>query len=150
MWSYQACTEMVMPFCFDGTNDMFEPSPWDLALYTKQCQDTWGEAAVPQPDLANSLYGGRNLDSATNIVFSNGLLDPWSSGGILKSQVGGVVAIIIPEGAHHLDLRGSNPADPVSVIQARKQERAFINKWINNSNMGRYKNKAVKRKISLV
>ena len=150
MWSYQACTEMVMPLCFDGTNDMFEPSPWDLAMYTKQCQDTWGEAAVPQPDLANSLYGGRNLDSATNIVFSNGLLDPWSSGGILKSQVGGVVAIIIPEGAHHLDLRGSNPADPVSVIQARKQERAFINKWINNSNMGRYKNKAVKRKISLV
>merc|ERR1719347_2330715 len=33
----------------------------------------------------NSLYGGRNLDSASNIVFSNGLLDPWSSGGVLKS-----------------------------------------------------------------
>jgi len=150
MWSYQACTEMVMPMCYDGTNDMFEAAPWDLAMYTKQCQDTWGEAAMPQPDLANSLYGGRNLESATNIIFTNGLLDPWSSGGVLKSTEGGVVAIIIPEGAHHLDLRGSNPADPVSVIQARKQERAYIGKWIKNSNMGRYRNKGGNRKINLV
>ena len=62
-------------------------------------QAQWGPSATPQPDLANRLYGGRNLDSATNIVFSNGLLDPWSSGGVLKSSEtkGGVVAIIIPE-----------------------------------------------------
>jgi len=139
MWSYQACTEMVMPFCYDGSNDMFEPAPWNLEEYTKECQEAWGPAAVPQPDLANSLYGGRNLASASNIVFSNGLLDPWSSGGVLKSSPGGVVAIIIPEGAHHLDLRGSNPSDPVSVIQARKQERAYIDKWIKNSNMGKYR-----------
>jgi len=143
MWSYQACTEMVMPLCYDGTNDMFEPSPWDLAMYTKECQDTWGPSVVPQPTLADNLYGGRDLDSATNIVFSNGLLDPWSSGGVLKSSdsPGGVVAIIIPDGAHHLDLRGSNPADPVDVIQARKHERAFIKKWIENSKMGKYKKK---------
>jgi len=139
MWSYQACTEMVMPFCYDGTNDMFEPAPWDLEAYSKECEEAWGPSGVPQPALANSLYGGRNLASASNIVFSNGLLDPWSSGGVLKSSERGVVAIIIPEGAHHLDLRGSNPADPVSVIQARKQERDYIEKWIKNSDMGRYR-----------
>ena len=54
---------------------------------------------MPDPGLATRLYGGRDLDSATNIVFTNGLLDPWSSGGVLKSgeAKGGVVAIIIPE-----------------------------------------------------
>lgn len=147
MWSYQACTEMVMPFCYDGTNDMFEPAPWDLAAFTKECQAAWGEKVVPQSNLANSLYGGRNLASASNIIFTNGLLDPWSSGGVLKSSGNGIVAIIIPEGAHHLDLRGSNPADPVSVIQARKQERAYIGKWIKNSNMGKFKisNKIIRK-----
>ena len=79
MWTYQACTEMVMPFCYDGSNDMFEKSAWDLAAYTAECKKMWGESAIPQPYLADSLYGGRNLESATNIVFSNGLLDPWSS-----------------------------------------------------------------------
>ena len=99
MWSYQACTEMVMPFCYDGSNDMFEKSEWDLAAFTASCQAMWGEAAVPQPNLANSLYGGRDLDSATNIVFSNGLLDPWSSGGVMKSSEAknGPVSLIIPE-----------------------------------------------------
>jgi len=134
MWSYQACTEMVMPFCYDGSNDMFEKSEWDLAAFTASCQAMWGEAAVPQPDLANSLYGGRDLDSATNIVFSNGLLDPWSSGGVMRSSdtKNGPVSLIIPEGAHHLDLRGSDPADPVSVIKVRKQERAYIRSWIED------------------
>ena len=75
-----------------------------------------------RPALANTMYGGRSLEAATNIVFSNGLLDPWSSGGVLK-PVGGTTALIIPEGAHHLDLRASNPKDPVSVVDARKKER---------------------------
>ena len=34
------------------------------------------------------------------------------------------------QGAHQLDLRGSDPADPVSVVKVRKQERAYIRSWI--------------------
>jgi len=129
MWTYQACTEMVMPFCYDGTNDMFEKSAWDLGKYTADCEAQWG--VTPRPALADTMYGGRNLAAASNIVFSNGLLDPWSSGGVLKSgDNNGIVAVIIPEGAHHLDLRAANKADPVSVLQARKVERKYIDKWI--------------------
>jgi len=132
MWTYQACTEMVMPFCYDGQNDMFQEEEWDLAKYTASCLSTWGVS--PQPSLANTLYGGRDFSAASNIIFSNGLLDPWSSGGVLKSgpDGSGIVAVIIPEGAHHLDLRASNPKDPVSVIQARKVERQWIKKWVRS------------------
>jgi hypothetical protein len=42
------------------------------------------------------------------------------------------IAVIIPEGAHHLDLRDSNPADPVSVRTARKFHRKFIRRWLRN------------------
>jgi len=134
MWSYQACTEMVMPFCYDGKSDMFEAEKWDIGKYTSTCLSSWG--VTPRPALANTLYGGRDFSAASNIIFSNGLLDPWSSGGVLKSGPpgSGIVAVIIPEGAHHLDLRAANPADPVSVIQARKVERQWISKWIRSYN----------------
>lgn len=64
-------------------------------------------------------------------IHSNGNLDPWSTGGVLWNVSDSVVSVIIPEGAHHLDLRGSNPNDPESVIDARRVEKEFIKTWIN-------------------
>lgn len=45
-----------------------------------------------------------DIDSATNIVFTNGDLDPWRRGGLTKS-VGALEYYLIEGGAHHLDLR---------------------------------------------
>jgi hypothetical protein len=66
------------------------------------------------------------------MFLSNGLLDPWASGGVLYNLSSSTVAVIIPEGAHHLDLRDSNPADPASVRTARKVHRQFIRLWLRN------------------
>ena len=41
MWYYQACSEMVMPFCYDGVNDMFESKGWDLEQFAKDCKEVW-------------------------------------------------------------------------------------------------------------
>lgn len=61
---------------------------------------------------------------------SNGLLDPWHVGGVLQSLSESLVAVVIPSGAHHIDMRASNPADPPDVKAARKTEEAAISKWL--------------------
>ena len=57
-------------------------------------------------------------------------MDPWHNGGPLTDISDSVVAVIIAEGAHHLDLRGSDPADPDSVKQGRFLEIQNIVKWL--------------------
>lgn len=128
-WNYQACTEMVMPVAQDSVHDMFYPMPWSLASYVANCVRTY-DGTVPRPDWVATHYGGHNIGEYSNIVFSNGDLDPWSGGGVLANQSASLPAVYIEGGAHHLDLRASNPADPPSVVAARAFHRRSIAKWL--------------------
>ncbi|KAJ8410889.1 hypothetical protein AAFF_G00188460 [Aldrovandia affinis] len=130
-WYYQACTEMVMPMCTDGIQDMFEPQAWDFMAFSEECQALFG--VRPRSDWADTVYGGKNIKSHSNIVFSNGGLDPWSGGGVTKSLSDSLVAIMIPEGAHHLDLRFNSNFDPQSVLNARAMELKYIKLWIQQA-----------------
>lgn len=49
---------------------------------------------------------------------------------MLKNLSDSLVAVIIPEGAHHIDLMFSNELDPPSVKQARAFQLDNIRKWI--------------------
>ena len=49
---------------------------------------------------------------------------------MLKNISDSLVAVIIPEGAHHIDLMFSNELDPPSVKQARAFQLDNIRKWI--------------------
>lgn len=51
-------------------------------------------------------------------------------GGVLKSISDTLVAVVIPEGAHHLDLMFSHPLDPPSVLAARSTQLSNIRRWI--------------------
>nr|XP_056714506.1 lysosomal Pro-X carboxypeptidase [Euleptes europaea] len=127
-WYYQACTEMVMPMCSDGVNDMFEPQKWNFQAYSDECFKAWG--VRPRPSWIPTSFGGKNISSHSNILFSNGGLDPWSGGGVTQNITDTLVAVVIPEGAHHLDLRSNSPFDPNSVLQARMLEVHFMKLWV--------------------
>jgi lysosomal Pro-X carboxypeptidase len=49
---------------------------------------------------------------------------------VLKNLSDSLVAVIIPEGAHHIDLMFSNELDPPSVKQARAFQLENIHKWV--------------------
>ncbi|ROL49925.1 Lysosomal Pro-X carboxypeptidase [Anabarilius grahami] len=130
-WYYQSCTEMVMPMCTDGIADMFEPQPWNFQAFSDDCYNLFG--VRPREDWAEIVYGGRNISDHSNIIFSNGNLDPWMSGGVTKSLSKSLIAIMINGGAHHLDLRYNNEYDPESVITTRAQEVHYFMKWIKQA-----------------
>eukprot|EP00051_Salpingoeca_urceolata_P029014 m.488688 g.488688 ORF g.488688 m.488688 type:complete len:548 (-) comp26024_c0_seq1:82-1725(-) len=128
-WGYQWCTEMVQPFSSGTANDMFWPlNEFNLAESKRGCQDSWG--VTPRELWARRGLASKYLGHASNIVFSNGRLDPWHPGGVLENQTDTVVAVVIPNGAHHIDLMFSDPQDTPDILQARDFERAHIARWI--------------------
>ncbi|CAD5120201.1 DgyrCDS8774 [Dimorphilus gyrociliatus] len=127
---FQSCTEMVMPMCSNGIDDMFERRDWNLKEFCDGCTNKF--KVKTRPFFVVSQYGGRNISAASNIIFSNGDLDPWSGGGVLNSPNPSIHVILIKDGAHHLDLRFSNKDDPDSVKQARKREIEIIQQWLKD------------------
>lgn len=74
---------------------MFWEDRFNLTAAREGCMKQWG--VTPRKMWATVEYGGRRIESASNIVFSNGLLDPWHGGGVLESISDSLVAVIIPE-----------------------------------------------------
>jgi lysosomal Pro-X carboxypeptidase len=67
-WDYQACTEMVMPVCFDGVNDMFEPTEWNINAYNNTCFKKYSISS--QPYQICKEYGcSAHFPGASNIIF---------------------------------------------------------------------------------
>lgn len=127
-WNYQSCTEMAYPLCSDGVHDMFYKSSWDIKEMSMICQKTW--QVKPDLNRIKVNYGDRDISEYSNIVFSNGDMDPWSGGSVLFNISDSMVAINIKDGAHHYDLLHSHPEDLPSVLEARRKEKFYVKRWI--------------------
>ncbi|TGZ71622.1 hypothetical protein CRM22_002534 [Opisthorchis felineus] len=128
-WTLQTCLEMTTPMCSNG-DGMFPPLEWDPVVFCQSCFDKF--AVRPRLNWSAVEFWGKNIKTATNIVFSNGDLDPWSAFGVLTDdQAPGCNVIRIPSGAHHLDLRAKNELDPPDVVDARQRELQHIKDWID-------------------
>ena len=132
-WNYQACTQMVMPMCSDGDYDMFERHNWDFDDFTASCIKSF--QVIPREYWAVHSFGGKNIvNESSNIYFTNGHLDPWSGGGVLTSLSESLLAYVISDGAHHVDLRASHPEDTAPIKHARLIGLSEITTWLSQSN----------------
>ena len=132
-WSVLYCNEMVMPFASDSTTSMFPTASWDKKSTSAYCRAAFGE--MPQYSWALDYFGGhvpkRDFMKSSNIIFSNGSLDPWHAGGVLEPVSDETVVLYIEGSAHHLDLRLPNEADPQTLTEARQTETEYLAKWID-------------------
>ncbi|XP_055811631.1 uncharacterized protein LOC129881449 isoform X2 [Solanum dulcamara] len=125
-WTWQACTEMVMPTGGNNKESIFPRSEWDYNERAQICKLAFGVEPRPNWNIERVLkrFG-------SNIIFFNGLRDPWSGAGVLKDISKSIVAIVAKEGAHHVDLRWSSKEDPEWLQQVREREISIISNWLS-------------------
>ncbi|GLT94749.1 hypothetical protein SLE2022_124760 [Rubroshorea leprosula] len=133
-WQWQACTEMIMPTDANTEESIFPASNWSYADRVSTCKLLFD--IQPRPNWILTEFGGHDIAVVlkrfgSNIIFFNGLRDPWSGGGVLKNISNSVVAIVAKEGAHHVDLRFSTKEDPKWLQDVREREVKIIGDWIS-------------------
>ncbi len=128
---YLHCTVMPMPNSMNGIDDMFFESQWNFTQISDTCYQGFGRR--PRANWASVLYGGWEIKhGVSNIVFSNGMLDPLNGAGVKQNLSDSLLAVNTGMVGHHNDLFFSNSNDLQSVIDARKFELDQINQWLSN------------------
>ncbi|XP_048322126.2 uncharacterized protein LOC107415016 [Ziziphus jujuba] len=133
-WRWQACTEMILPTGANNEESIFPESEWHYNDSASSCKYAFD--IEPRRNWITTEFGGYDIQRVlkrfgSNIIFFNGLRDPWSGGGVLKNISSTIVAIVAKEGAHHVDLRFSTKEDPEWLKDVRKQEVNIIQGWIS-------------------
>ena len=133
-WGWQSCTENLHEFSSKGAVREYA---FSLSATAKACASYFNGSNALTPAKLTKLYGGYKLgDGETNVsqlIWSNGALDPWHGGGFLKPGKAstGNHWIMMPNGAHHVDLRGPHPDDTADITAARTAEETIIRSWID-------------------
>lgn len=137
-WGYLACSEVLHPISANNVTDMFPPREWRADDVSRFCLKQYNATARFRwlPESMGMADGVGALGRLTSrVVFSNGLLDPWSAQSVTRNVSETIVAINIPDGSHHSDL-GSTPnpwpeaGDSESMRAARQQELALMREWL--------------------
>ncbi|CAA3021272.1 lysosomal Pro-X carboxypeptidase-like [Olea europaea subsp. europaea] len=133
-WTWQACTEMIMQTDGSNAESIFPESEESYEDRVEFCNYEF--KIEPRPYWITTEFGGHNIQRVlkrfgSNIIFFNGLRDPWSGGGVLKDISKSIIAIVAKEGAHHVDLRFSTDEDPKWLREVRRREVHIISKWLS-------------------
>ncbi|KAG6570833.1 Lysosomal Pro-X carboxypeptidase, partial [Cucurbita argyrosperma subsp. sororia] len=131
-WRWQKCSEMVMPIGTDN-DTMFPTYTFDLRSFINHCNQLYGVS--PRPHWVTTYYGGNDIKLhlqrfGSNIIFSNGLKDPYSSGGVLQSLSDSLLAVHTANGSHCLDILRANETDPQWLVKQRETEVSIIKEWM--------------------
>ncbi|KAI6184607.1 CRE-PCP-1 protein [Aphelenchoides bicaudatus] len=150
-WEWQSCTQIAIDICAQGGDN--DPFWQDCAAVgtdkVKSFEDYFKEGCGV---LANDVPGyktdwvnfdfiknayGFDLKGATNLILTQGYLDPWSAGGADISSDDAakreIYMYTIEDAAHHLDLRTPNSCDPPSVVAARYSIVNVLKKWLGQT-----------------
>ena len=130
-WDYQTCTLLVERIATNNVTDMFPPRNSTLEWLEQHCLSRFG--VTPQPHALVDLWGFDRLQDVTSrIIFTNGLNDGWSAGSVLTNLSDSLIAINMPNGAHHSDLSHSlpGPQDTPDVTAGRAQAAGLLSGWL--------------------
>jgi len=132
-WYWQKCTEFGW---FKTTNhqSIFYPQTDVAFLDDFFCKQVFFPD-LPSSELiawTNVHYGGRNLSSSSNILFTNGERDPWRHMSV-TIDVSDSVTVSMYDAGHCVPYGPPQPSDTPSIIATRKDINNYIAELVEDN-----------------
>ena len=127
-WWFQKCTEFgFFKPTYANTSVFWAPLP--VEKISAYCAMIFGIPNMqPNTENTNSYYGGYDLQ-ASNVLFTNGLLDPWHLLSITEDQTPtqqSYVQAVTYEAGHCAPMTTPTANDPPSLKAARQKVESFL------------------------
>jgi hypothetical protein len=133
MWDFQTCHLLVEQIGF-GRGSMFPDRPWTMEWLVQHCQKRFG--VVPDPYKLVQEWEFDDLEhlGVTHILFTNGLNDGWSVGGITHNISDTLLVLNFENGAHHSDLSAVGPSDrdTLDIQHGFLQIASILKEWLDS------------------
>ncbi|XP_050448201.1 putative serine protease K12H4.7 [Cataglyphis hispanica] len=133
-WYHQTCTEYGYYQTTSSDKSIFG-TLFPLSFYIDMCTDLYGDyfndkILDSRVRRTNIMYGGQ-LPDLTNVIFTNGDIDPWHSLSVLEDLNTFSPAIVIKGSSHCRDIYSDEVTDLEDLKKARARIREIISKWIS-------------------
>ena len=130
VWDFQVCTDLVFLMGY-SEESMFLPRNETYEAHAKECRKRFG--VTPRPWELVDKYDFGDFARFSNLLFTNGMQDVWSGGGVTWNVSDTVVSLLFPNGAHHSDLSTNGPSenDTPDIVYGYAQIKHFLGKWID-------------------
>ena len=139
-WDFQTCTLLVEAIGFSQAS-MFPERAWTMDWLVQHCQTRFQVTPKPRK-LVDAWYFDDLVGStnASHILFTNGLNDGWSVGGILQNLSDTLLSINFENGAHHSDLTHVGPSDQDTpdIVDGFVTIRNIFASWLDEIQPGKY------------
>ncbi|XP_014206647.1 putative serine protease K12H4.7 [Copidosoma floridanum] len=133
-WFFQTCTEYGYYQTTNSSRSVFG-TLFELDFFVDLCQNLYGEYYDKNlleygVSRTNIQYGGR-LPDVTNVIFTNGDVDPWHRLSVLEDLNESSPAILISGTSHCEDLKSSKSARTSPELEgARKRVNKLVSTWL--------------------
>uniref|UniRef100_A0A336N030 CSON003791 protein n=1 Tax=Culicoides sonorensis TaxID=179676 RepID=A0A336N030_CULSO len=135
-WYYQTCVDFGYYQTSGSPNQPFGKS-FPVELYIQMCTDAYDSSLtreVIERKIAetNAKYGALS-PGVTNVYFTQGDIDPWSSIGIKETQNEAAPAFVVPLHSHCADLYSASDRDTQEMKYLKDTIWNLVDKWLKES-----------------
>ena len=141
-WDFQTCTLCVERINMAGC---LPRRIWTIEWLQDHCQKRFNVEPRPYELVKQWKFDDLAAAGASNILFTNGLVDGWSVAGIKANLSDTLVAMNFEQGAHHSDLsyyKGIHDDATEDIKHGRNHIRALLAKWLEELPGGRMSQQA--------